>query len=109
MFVVTRLAAMASAMNIAKRIPLIKFPNRKAGSAGQAQPQGNALLVHDCWLVGWMDPRVSCNVSLLWLEMQDWKSGQWVKAAEGCSKYVMSSVIFVLNLHFYFHVFESTR
>ena len=28
------------------------------------------------------------------------------KAPEGCSKYVMSSVIFVLNLHFYFHVFE---
>ena len=51
--VVTRLAAMASAMNIAKRIPLIKFPNRKAGSAGQGQPQGNALLVHDC-LVGWI-------------------------------------------------------
>lgn len=56
-------------------------------------------------IVGWMDPRVSCNVSL-WLEMQDWKSGQWVKAPEGCSKYVVSSVIFVLNLHFYFHVFE---
>jgi len=39
--VVTRLAAMASAMNIAKRIPLIKFPNRKAGSAGQGQPQAS--------------------------------------------------------------------